>query len=136
MGGSAGGSNAQLFSLMSQYGDGAETERKFNPAQSFQKYFEQQAKGLRDNSRQGPNMWGLFNAISGPGGRGGGGMGRPGDKYKPVAPVAPPQGQPFSWEFPQYTQTWAFTPPEPTPYINPPPFNKKALEDPLKKKKK
>jgi uncharacterized membrane protein YgcG len=26
------------------------------------------------------------------------------------------------WQFPQYSQTWAFTPPAPTPLMLPPPF--------------
>jgi hypothetical protein len=34
--------------------------------------------------------------------------------------------QPFSWSFPQYSQTWAFTPPTPTPYMNPPRFDPKS----------
>ncbi len=28
-----------------------------------------------------------------------------------------------NWQFPQYSQTWAFTPPTPTPMQSPPPFN-------------
>lgn len=31
-------------------------------------------------------------------------------------------GQPsqINWQFPQYSQTWAFTPPTPKPYVLPP----------------
>ena len=36
------------------------------------------------------------------------------------------------WQFPQYSQTWAFTPPQPTPLISPPPF----VLDPKDTKKK
>jgi hypothetical protein len=35
-----------------------------------------------------------------------------------------PQG--FSWSFPQYSQSWAFTPPNPSPYMNPPKFDPKS----------
>lgn len=45
----------------------------------------------------------------------------------PTPPPATPAGPPssaFSWQFPQYSQTWAFTPPKPTPYDQPPAFDK------------
>lgn len=35
--------------------------------------------------------------------------------------TAPKQPQTVNWTFPQYSQTWAFTPPTPTPYQLPPP---------------
>lgn len=37
----------------------------------------------------------------------------------------PPTGP--TWAFPQYTQTWAFTPPTPVSYPAPPPFNSGSL---------
>lgn len=30
------------------------------------------------------------------------------------------------WKFPQYSQTWAFTPPAPTPYVLPPAFDRES----------
>ena len=48
-------------------------------------------------------------------------------KYGATAPT----GQ-AGWQFPQYSQTWAFTPPQPTPLISPPPF----VLDPKDTKKK
>jgi hypothetical protein len=32
----------------------------------------------------------------------------------------------FQWQFPQYSQTWAFTPPAPSPYTLPPAFDPKS----------
>ena len=43
-------------------------------------------------------------------------------------------GGKFAWTFPQYSQTWAFTPPEPTPYPYPQPFDPKKYGNPLAKK--
>jgi hypothetical protein len=37
-----------------------------------------------------------------------------------------PAPAPFQWTFPQYSQSWAFTPPTPTPYMNPPRFDPKS----------
>lgn len=42
-------------------------------------------------------------------------------------------GGKFAWTFPQYSQSWAFTPPEPTPYPYPQPFDPKKYGDPFKK---
>jgi hypothetical protein len=39
----------------------------------------------------------------------------------------------FAWTFPQYSQSWAFTPPEPTPYPYPQRFDPKKYGDPFKK---
>lgn len=41
-------------------------------------------------------------------------------------PAAPAPGPAFQWAFPQYSQTWAFTPPAPTPYNLPPKFDPKS----------
>ena len=40
------------------------------------------------------------------------------------------------WRFPQYTQTWAFTPPAPTPYPTPQPFDPNKYGNPFAKKNK
>lgn len=40
-------------------------------------------------------------------------------------PTPNPAAQPLNWTFPQYSQTWAFTPPAPTPYLPPPAFDPK-----------
>jgi hypothetical protein len=60
------------------------------------------------------------------GGGSGNGGGTPGGGTSPPPPPAPPPVNPGipPWAFPQYTQTWAFTPP--TPFYTPPPpvFNK------------
>ncbi len=40
------------------------------------------------------------------------------------------------WKFPQYSQTWAFTPPEPTPYSYPQPFDPKKYGNPFASGKK
>ena len=42
-------------------------------------------------------------------------------------------GGKFAWTFPQYSQSWAFTPPEPTPYPYPQRFDPKKYGDPFKK---
>lgn len=42
--------------------------------------------------------------------------------------TVPPQqpGQSFAWQFPQYSQTWAFTPPAPSAFRLPPAFDPKS----------
>jgi hypothetical protein len=47
-----------------------------------------------------------------------------------AAKMAPPveEKPQIQWAFPQYSQTWAFTPPVAPPYIMPPPFNKKTYK--------
>lgn len=40
------------------------------------------------------------------------------------------------WSFPQYTQTWAFTPPTPAPYMTPNPFSASRYGNPFSKKNK
>lgn len=44
--------------------------------------------------------------------------------------------QTLAWSFPQYSQTWAFTPPAPVYPSLPPPFNKDTYAADQKKKKK
>jgi hypothetical protein len=39
------------------------------------------------------------------------------------APGASTPGTPFTWSFPQYSQTWAFTPPAPSKFNLPGPFS-------------
>lgn len=41
-------------------------------------------------------------------------------KATPKTPAAIPP-QTMQWAFPQYSQSWAFTPPTPTPVMLPPP---------------
>lgn len=96
----------------------------------FQKQFSDWFDGWNNGERSvfagfGDNF---SNLLPGGAGAGGGGGGK-----KPKPPVTPPtQPESYQWTFPQYSQTWAFTPPTPTPYINPPPFNPDTY---LKKKK-
>lgn len=54
---------------------------------------------------------------------------RPGTR-RPTTPTTPPVAPPrqFSWQFPQYSQTWAFTPPTPSSFTLPPMFNLKSLQ--------
>ena len=45
-------------------------------------------------------------------------------KYNVTMPkTAAPPPREFSWQFPQYSQTWAFTPPAPSKFTLPPPFD-------------
>ena len=53
--------------------------------------------------------------------------------YDPNDPNGDGSGK-LAWQFPQYSQTWAFTPPEPTPYPYPQPFDPKKYGDPFAKK--
>ena len=53
--------------------------------------------------------------------------------YDPNDPNGDSSGK-LAWQFPQYSQTWAFTPPEPTPYPYPQPFDPKKYGDPFAKK--
>lgn len=135
MGGSAGNSNAQLLSLIAQYGDkgaggggsgGAPAGPKMSMKQQMQASLDSWVKNSLNGGFQG--IPGFF-PSGGAGGMGGGGGGN-----KPKPPTTPPaQTVGIDWKFPQYTQQWAFTPPTPTPYMNPPPFNPDTY---LKGKKK
>ena len=51
----------------------------------------------------------------------------------PNDPNDPNNPSRFAWKFPQYSQTWAFTPPTPTPYQYPQPFDTSIYGNPLKK---
>lgn len=53
--------------------------------------------------------------------------------YDPNDPNGDGSGK-LAWQFPQYSQTWAFTSPEPTPYPYPQPFDPKKYGDPFAKK--
>lgn len=69
-----------------------------------------------------------------------GNSGNPQIENPPLPPLDPndPNGTgdsgKYAWSFPQYSQTWAFTPPEPTPYPYPQPFDPKKYGDPFAKK--
>lgn len=161
MGGSAmSGNNAQIFALLSKYGkggavapfgddttppdgDGTPPPAPTPPThartagsitqQGFQNAFNNYLHNSLNGGFQG--VMGFPDMEGGPmgayGRRGGGGGG--GNKKPPVTPPAP---QTMNWQFPQYTQTWAFTPPTPPPYTLPPPFDTKKFGDPLKGTKK
>jgi hypothetical protein len=77
----------------------------------------------------------------GMGGNGGGGGGNPQIEDPALPPYDPNnpnagggQQQQQDWTFPQYSQTWAFTPPAPTPYPDPQPFDPKKYGNPFAKK--
>jgi hypothetical protein len=59
---------------------------------------------------------------------GGGSSGGSGNSWNGNNPSPPPQqsGQSFAWQFPQYSQTWAFTPPAPSAFRLPPAFDPKS----------
>ena len=58
---------------------------------------------------------------------GGGGGGSSGGNSSGGFTVPPQQpGQSFAWQFPQYSQTWAFTPPAPSAFRLPPAFDPKT----------
>jgi hypothetical protein len=54
----------------------------------------------------------------------GGGSGNSSSGGFSVPPQQP--GQSFAWQFPQYSQTWAFTPPAPSAFRLPPAFDPKT----------
>ena len=54
--------------------------------------------------------------------------------FDPNDPNGDGSGGKFAWTFPQYSQSWAFTPPEPTPYPYPQPFDPKKYGNPFAKK--
>lgn len=56
------------------------------------------------------------------------------DPNDPNDPNNPANTGQFAWKFPQYSQTWAFTPPEPTPYPYPQKFDPAIYGNPLAKK--
>lgn len=155
MGGSASNENTRLFDLMSQYsGDSDTTNGQTSNGSSkepipFKKALRRE---LRRQSDAGAgvggmhyNMGGLWNAIfqtdigqrflnGGDGGYNTGGNSPVGNK--PGLIGGGQGGAPLYWQFPQYSQSWAFTPPAPTPYMNPPAFDPKKYGDPLSKKNK
>lgn len=135
MGGSAGGGNAQLFELMSQYGDKGGGKQKLTPGQAVRQAAQNQATAVgRNPGSFGSAMPMLLAYMRSKGRLGGGGGG--GDGGNPTAPPAQPptEAQKFAWQFPEYTQSWAFTPPTPTPYEYPQPFDPKKYGDPFNKK--
>lgn len=54
---------------------------------------------------------------------GGGGSSNTGSNPGNGTPTPNPAAQPLNWSFPQYSQTWAFTPPTPQPVMPPPAFS-------------
>lgn len=145
MGGSAGGnSNAQIFQLLSQYGgDGATAPQKppRDPRKSLQRELDRQVKAGAGIGNMHFNPYAFFSALdrSGSAGyKGGAGGGAatntttPGTTT-PGGTASPPPAQMY-WQFPQYTQSWAFTPPAPTPYEYPQPFDTSKYGNPLNPK--
>jgi hypothetical protein len=64
--------------------------------------------------------------VGGGGGSSSGSSGRNRDNDTPAAPP-PAAGPAYTWSFPQYSQTWAFTPPAgPQTYAAPPKFDPKS----------
>jgi hypothetical protein len=55
-------------------------------------------------------------------------------KYNLQWPLQQPAPRQFTWQFPQYSQTWAFTPPTPQPVNLPPMFDPKTYGKDTKKK--
>jgi len=101
--------------------------------------------GGNDSTPQGsgPAPWQQMwpgGVAPGMGGNGGGGGGNPQIEdpalppYDPNNPNGGQQPQQQDWTFPQYSQTWAFTPPAPTPYPDPQPFDPKKYGNPFAKK--
>lgn len=70
-----------------------------------------------------PMLGSLFSGLSngGSGGSSGGGATTP-----PPASGGGTGAAPFQWTFPQYSQSWAFTPPAPTAFQMPPEFDPKS----------
>jgi hypothetical protein len=71
----------------------------------------------------------LGSLIRGLGGGNSGGSGSSGGNSSSGGGfTVPPQqpGQSFAWQFPQYSQTWAFTPPAPSAFRLPPAFDPKS----------
>jgi hypothetical protein len=137
MGGSASNGNAQLFSLMSQYGGDTAQPSYNDQINSIQKGYNNWMKSGGDGARgvfdpQEAFLHAFITGMHGGGGSGStGGTGTgTGTGTVPTTggPGPVPRGQ---WAFPQYTQTWAFTPPTPTPYMTPGPFDTKKYGNPL-----
>lgn len=68
----------------------------------------------------------MLGSLFGPGGFGGGSGGGTSGSNTQAPPAPAPTTPAFAWQFPQYSQSWAFTPPAPTPYNSPPAFNPKS----------
>ena len=96
---------------------------------SFQNFFD-------THSNQSQGIFAGFPDSYG-GGRGGGGStpttGGDLPPYDPNAGTGTDATKQY-WTFPQYSQTWAFTPPAPSPYFNPQPFDPKKYGNPLNTK--
>lgn len=139
MGGSAGGGdNAQILSLLSQYGGDGTVAAPAKPTQEqmqrrFQKSFEDYMKSHPNGST---GIFAGFSAVDGAGrrARGGGGGGVTPPTTGGPGPMPNNSGTGMEWQFPQYTQTWAFTPPTPPPYNYPSPFDPAKYGNPLKAK--
>lgn len=134
MGGQSGG-NAQILSLMSKYGGGGgggstrgtDMLTKAGLQASFNQF-------MHDRLGQGGfnGVFGFPEAMGNPrsGGNGGGG----GGNKPPTTPTPADPTNTINWQFPQYTQTWAFTPPTPLPYVGPQPFDTSKYGNPYNKK--
>lgn len=95
---------------------------------SFQTYMK---------SQQGGPMTSVFADFGDSYQKGAGGGGGPQIENPALPPYDPNAGTDPTkqyWTFPQYSQTWAFTPPPPSPYFNPQPFDPKKYGNPFPKK--
>ena len=100
-----------------------------------QSRFQRSFADFYKNSQGGFN--GVFAGFPSGGGRGGnsnGGTPTTGGDLPPYDPNALANASKQYWTFPQYTQSWAFTPPTPTPYMNPQPFDTAKYGNPLNTK--
>jgi len=105
-------------------GDSAEDGATGNTPFSNSRLFQYFADGNTLLSKNQPFPFGPSGIFGDkynrpPTGSGGGGT------TSPPPPVPPPGPNPAArWSFPQYTQQWAFTPPTPVWYPDPPKFDK------------
>lgn len=143
MGGSASGnSNAQLFQLLSQYGgqdsgSGGKSSpySGMKPGDAVQLAAQRMAKAGSRNPGSVTSPLPLLMAYTAAKKSGGGAITNtttPGTTT-PGGTANPPPAQMY-WQFPQYTQSWAFTPPAPTPYEYPQPFDTSKYGNPLNPK--
>jgi len=139
MGGSAGGGdNSQILSLLSQYG-GSGSAAAPRPLTHDQKQarFQSSLDDFMKSNEGGFNgvFGGFGDWMGGGGGAGGGKKGGGTSSTATQDPSTATNAQnTMNWQFPQYTQTWAFTPPAPLPYNYPQPFDPNKYGNPLKNK--
>lgn len=147
MGGAATGGNAQLFELMNQYGTSPSSDNSGGGMDPFDaikaEYRRQERSGAGEGQGQphfnlNSMLFAGIRAAHGASGFGangnnsGSGSGNKPGNQNPVV-GSKPNIKP-SWRFPKYSQTWAFTPPPPSPIYVPKPFDPAIYGDPFSKK--